>query len=100
MQAGTVYAQLNAPFGAFATATLSASTHALASGSSADDSAYASTEAAIAGLTDRRDQIAVQLRAVLDGAAFGDGSVDPAQLQELLTRAQALIDEATVLAGR
>ena len=48
LRLGEVYKQLTASFGSFAMYTLVASTKALASGSSADDSTYTTIEAAIA----------------------------------------------------
>lgn len=51
------YKQLNAPFGAFAMATLRASTKALASNDEGD-ATYTSIEGQIASLTERRDALA------------------------------------------
>ena len=50
---GDCYKQLNASVGRFGTDTLVASTKALASGSSTDDSAYTATDAALSWLGDR-----------------------------------------------
>ena len=64
---GSVYKQLNAPFGAFGMDTLPASTKAIKSGTPADDSTYTALEGDIASLTTQRDALASQIRAALDG---------------------------------
>ena len=61
-----VYKQLNAPFGAFAMATLRASTKALAS----NDATYNSIEGQIQALTTQRNTLAAQMISLLDGAEF------------------------------
>jgi hypothetical protein len=91
-----VYEQLNAPFGAFGQETLTASTHALASGSATDDSRYARIEARIQQLTATRDTLARQIAGDLDAAAFANRPVPP--IQAIIETAQADILIATARA--
>src|SRR5512132_98683 len=63
---GSVYKQLNAPFGAFGMDTLAASTRAIESGSASDDSTYTDREGQIEALTTQRDTLATQIRAALN----------------------------------
>jgi hypothetical protein len=96
---GDVYKQLNAPFGSFGMNTLAASTRAVKSGSTTDDSTYTSVEGQIAGLTTARDALASQIRSALDGAAFGDKPVNEQQAKKYIEQADALIAEAQTLAS-
>ncbi|HYM50542.1 MAG TPA: hypothetical protein VET65_08195, partial [Candidatus Limnocylindrales bacterium] len=66
----STYKQLNATVGEFGMATLSASTTALASGSSANDSQYVSLENRLASLGAERDAVAGQMESMLERAAF------------------------------
>jgi hypothetical protein len=94
---GTVYKQLNAPFGAFATDTLVASTRAIESGSLADDSTYAALEGQIEALTAERDALASQIRAALNAAASGDSALNEQQAQGWIEETQSLLAEAAAL---
>ncbi len=97
---GGVYKQVTAPFGQFAHDTLVASTGALASGSSTDDSKYASLEGQIQSLTQERDVVAGQMRAALAAAAFGGGSVpSESELKRLIERGNDLLERAAELRG-
>jgi hypothetical protein len=91
---GDVYKQLNAPFGAFGTDTLSASTRAIAG----DDATYDTLESAIADLTSQRDVLAAAIRSGLDGAAFGGQKLRERQIRQWVTQAQALLAQAHALA--
>jgi hypothetical protein len=92
---GAAYKQINAPFGQFAAAMLTASTNALAS----DDATYTSVEAAIAGLVDRRDTLATPIRTALDAAEFGNQPIDSTQAQSWITQANTLLSDAAALAA-
>jgi hypothetical protein len=94
---GTVYKQLNAPFGAFATDTLVASTRAIESGSLADDSTYAALEGQIEALAAERDALASQIRAALNAAASGDSALNEQQAQGWIEEARSLLAEAAAL---
>ena len=95
----TVYKQVTAPFGEFAHDTLVASTHAVASGSAADDSRYASVEARIQSLTAVRNAVAAEMRADLNTAAFGGDKLDEQRLKLLTVEGTALLAQASLLAA-
>jgi hypothetical protein len=91
-----IYKQLNAPFGAFAMATLKASTKALAS-NDVGDATYNSIEGQIQSLTSQREALAVQMVALLNGAEFNDQTFSDAQAQSLIAQGQALLNQANGL---
>jgi hypothetical protein len=90
------YDQINSSVGRFATDTLIADTKALASGSSSDDSAYATEQTTLLQLADDRDQAAQQIKDTLAAAAAGTmpshGQITSglAHVRELLRRADEL----------
>ena len=96
---GATYKQLNAPFGAFAMNTLAASTKAIKSGTSSDDSRYTTIESQIQSLTDQRDALAKQIRDALDAAAFDNDSISRSQADAWIAQAQALIVQSAALAA-
>jgi outer membrane murein-binding lipoprotein Lpp len=96
---GDVYKQLNAPFGSFGMSLLKVSTQAIKSGSATNDSTYEGLEGRIAALTSERDALASQIRAALDGAAFGGDSLNEQQAKGWIDQAQNLISRAVALAG-
>jgi hypothetical protein len=93
-----VYKQLNAPFGDFSQATLVMSTNAIKS-ETTDDKRYNSIEDQIAGLTQRRDALAQQIRDALDDAAFAGTPLSDRQAKVWIKQAQALIAQAKSLAA-
>ena len=96
---GDVYKQLNAPFGPFSMSVLKSSTQAIKSGSDTNDSTYVSLEGRIVALTSRRDALASQIRAALDGAAFGGDSLNEGRAKGWIDQADNLIDQAVNLGG-
>jgi hypothetical protein len=98
-QLGVVYKQVTAPFGAFAKDTLVASTKALASGDSTDDSTYTSLEGKIESLTAERDGVAGQMRSALNAAAFGGTAPSDKQLKSLIAMGNDLLARAHALAS-
>jgi hypothetical protein len=96
---GAVYKQLNAPFGTFSMSLLKASTQAIKSGTPTDDGTYARLEGRMAALTSERDALAAQIRAALDGAAFGDVSLNEQRTKRWIDQAERLIEQAADLAG-
>jgi hypothetical protein len=91
-----IYKQLNAPFGAFAMATLKSSTKALASADSGD-ATYTSIEGQIEILTSKRDALAGKIITLLNGAEFNGQSFRDAQAQVLISQGQALLNQANAL---
>ena len=96
---GSVYKQVNAPFGQFAKDLLAASTSALKSGSDTDDRAYTRIEAQILSLTDQRDALALQIKTALDGAAFKGQPINEPQALALIARGAGLLLQAHLLHG-
>jgi hypothetical protein len=92
------YKQLDAAVGEFGLATLAASTRAIESGTSLNDSTYASLENQLASLIDQRNALATKMIGLLEGAAFNGQSITEEQAQALVTQGQALISEAQALA--
>jgi len=90
------YKQLNAPFGAFAKATLRASTKALAS-NDAGDATYTDIEGRIQDLTNRRDALAAQMKDALNGAAFGGQPIGNLKATVLIARGIGLLAQANGL---
>jgi len=90
------YDQINSSVGQLATDTLIGDTKALASGSSADDSAFGAEQETLAQLADDRDAAATKIRQTLSDAAAGQmpnhGEIQSglAHVKELLNRASKL----------
>jgi hypothetical protein len=92
------YAQINSSVGQFATDTLIADSKALASGSPTDDTAFATTEAALLDLANRRDRLASDMKALLSAAENGYVP-NHGQVRSLLARAQGVLADAAALAA-
>ena len=97
LRLGRLYSQLEAAVGQFGLDTLRASTRALAS-SSPGDARYAGIESRLQALGAERDQVAGQIRAVLDGAAFGGQPVSGWQAQALIRNGAEVLGQAARLA--
>ncbi len=93
------YKQLNAAVGQFGLATLQASTNAIKSGSTSDDSTYTNLENQLAALTNDRNALAGQMIAFLEGAEFDGQAIDQHTAQSLVAQGQALIAQANALAS-
>jgi hypothetical protein len=93
------YKQLNATFGAFSMAALRISTSALSGGSSQDDSTYTSLENQISAWTSRRDALAGQIKALLEGPVFHGTAINELQARSLAGQARALVNEVVAAAG-
>jgi hypothetical protein len=93
---GAAYKQINSPFGQVAMDSLKVSTFAL---SSNDPNTYLTLEQEIRGWTATRDAIAGQMKAMLEGAAFGGKAINEKQAKSLISQAQSLIDQVSSVAG-
>jgi hypothetical protein len=93
------YKQIDAAVGQFGLATLAASTRAIESGSSTDDSTYTNLEDQLISLTNERDALAAEMIGLLEGAEFGGQPISEQQAQSLAAQGQALIAEANALAS-
>jgi hypothetical protein len=96
-QLGSVYKEINAPFGPLSFDVLNASTKALASGTGADDSSYAAISDRITSLTNDRDVLAAQMRDVLNNAAFGGSAPSASTIDDLVSQGNALLTRANQL---
>jgi len=92
------YKQLDAAVGEFGLATLAASTRAIESGNSVDDSRYTGLENQLASLISQRNTLAAEMIGMLEGAEFNGQSISEEQAQSLVSMGQALIAEAQALA--
>ena len=98
LRLGQVYTQLEAAVGRFGLDTLRASTRALAS-TSPGDARYNAIENQLQQLGAARDGVAGQIRAMLDGAAFGNQPVNAAQAQALIQKGDQVLAQAAHLAA-
>ncbi len=98
LRLGRVYTQLEAAVGRFGLDTLRASTRALAS-TSPGDARYNAIENQLQQLGAARDGVAGQIRAMLDGAAFGNQPVNAAQAQALIQKGDQILAQAAHLAA-
>jgi hypothetical protein len=96
LRLGDAYAQVNAPFGQFSMDTLTASTRAI---KSTDESVYNSIENSIAGLTNERDALALQIKNAFNAAAFNDQALDEQQAKAWIKQAESLLARAKALAA-
>jgi arylsulfatase A-like enzyme len=89
---GRAYKEINAPFGDLAKQTLKISTAALVS-NAPSDAVYTSLENKLEAWRDRRDALVNKMRDILEGAAFGNTEVNEDQAEELIEKANALLDQ-------
>ena len=94
-----LYKQINAPFGQLGMDSLKVSTVALASGDSANDDIYLKLTKKIKNWTWKRDTIAEEMRAMLDGAAFKHEPFDGVIARRLINHAEALLEEVSSCAA-
>jgi hypothetical protein len=95
---GESYKQLMASFGSFSMDTLAASTRALASGSSSDDSTYTTIEGQISSLTDQRNALAADIRTGINQAEFAGRTLSEHQIRAWIASADDLLAQAHALA--
>ena len=98
LQLGQVYKQINAPVGQLGRAGLAVSTAALASDSD-NDEVYSRLEHRISQWTARRNAIAGQMKAVLEGAAFGGQPISERPAQQLIRQGNQLLQDAASCAA-
>jgi hypothetical protein len=99
LRLGDVYKQLMASFGSFGMNTLKASSAALASGSSADDSTYTQIEGQISNLTDARNALAAQIRTALNAAQFSGQALNEQVAKGWIAQGDDLLSQAAAIAG-
>jgi hypothetical protein len=99
LRVAVVYKRIEATVGPFGLDTLAASTRAITSGSSSDDSTYTDLEGQLSTLTTQRDALAAQMLAALEGAEFSGQPITPQSAAQMITQAQALLNQAHALAS-
>ncbi len=87
-----MYKQLYAGVGDFALTTLGASTRAMESGSSTDDTNYVNLENSIASLTAQRNALAGQMIAALENAEFSGRPISQKEAHSLVAQGQAILN--------
>ena len=87
------YKQLTAPFGSVGMDSLKFATAAIRTGSSTDDAAYVAAEAKLGSWLTKRDQIAGQIKSLLNGLAHGGPAPSNATITSLTSAANDLIAE-------
>ena len=97
-QLAGMYKQINAPFGQLGLDSLKVSTAALASETS-EDAMYNALTDRIHDWTDQRDEIAAEMKAMLNGAVFYNTVFNEIRARQLIDLAQALLDEVSSCAA-
>lgn len=86
-----IYKQIDAPVGTLGLDSLRVSTTALES-NVAGDATYVRLEGSLAAITDQRDDIAGQMSALLEAAAFDGRPIAEDRAERLIERAQELLE--------
>jgi len=97
LKVAAMYKQLYASVGDFGLSTLAASTRALNSGSSSDDTNYTNLENSIASLTAQRNALAAQMIGALENAEFNGTPISEAEAHSLVAQGQAILNSAHAL---
>ncbi len=92
-----VYKQLNADVGSFGLNTITVATAAVRI---TDAAAYSALDTKLAELGQDRDQLAGQISAVLNAAAFGDQPINPFVAEFLIVRGHEVLKQARLLASQ
>jgi hypothetical protein len=95
VELANAYKQLNAPLGSVGRNSLVFANRSIV----ADDTTYAQYLATLGTVTTNRDALAGQIKAVLDNAAFAGQRVDEHTEDDLVRRANRIIDQVADLAG-
>jgi hypothetical protein len=96
-QLGQAYKQIDAPFGDLAQSTLTVSTYAILS-DSPGDATYTALENEIASWTSERDDLAAQIKGMLEDAEFYGIPVNKRQADSLIGESQGLLFRAEACA--
>src|SRR5262249_29777802 len=95
LKLATVYKQLNAPLGSVGLNSLDFANRSIV----ADDTTYGQYLTTLRAITTDRDALASQIKTVLDNAAFAGQDVDEHTVNDLVSRANRIIDQVANLAG-
>jgi len=91
--------QINAAVGPLGLATLHASTVAMESGDSQDDTNYTSIENQLASYASQRDALVAQIEPLLEAAEFDGIPIPDSTAQSLIQQAQDLLSSVQAYAG-
>jgi len=91
--------QISAPVAPLGLASLHASTVAMESGSTSDDSVYTNIEAQLASFTAQRDALVAQIIPLLEAAEFNGTAIPDATAANLIQQAQSLLSTVQAFAG-
>jgi hypothetical protein len=94
-----VYKQINAPVGPFSLATLRIADDAAKSGDASNDDRFTRTEALLASLGARRDELAQRMETAIDGATFGGHPIDRHAARDMIADGELLLLEAELLSA-
>ena len=95
LKLATAYKQLNAPLGSVGLNSLDFANRSIV----ADDTTYGQYLTTLGAITTDRDALASQIKTVLDNAAFAGQDVDEHTVNDLVSRANRIIDQVANLAG-
>ncbi len=98
-QLGQIYKQINAPFGELSESALKVSTYAILSDSTGD-ATYSKLEDHITSWTEERDELASQIKSMLENAEFNGDSIDERRAFDLIFEGQVLLEQADFCALR
>ena len=93
LELGQIYKQINAPFGRLAESALNVSTFAIES-TSTNDETYTRLENQIASWTAQRDELAGEIKSILEGAEFAGQPIDENEARHLIGEGVELLLQA------
>jgi hypothetical protein len=94
-----IYKAVNAPVGPLSLATLRVADDAAKSGDAQSDDRFTTTSALLADLGARRDELAAQIEAALDGATFQGAPIPRHEARRMIEEGELLVLEAKLLAA-
>ncbi len=97
-QLAEIYKEINAPVNQLGLDSLVISTKAVESGNASDDSTYTNLEDQLAQFTTTRNNLASQMIAMLEGAAFNGHAINEGAAKQLISQAQQLLEQVHHLA--
>jgi hypothetical protein len=96
LQIALAYKQINAPLGQLSMDSLKISTNAIKSNSAGDET-YTNLESQLISFTDPRNALKDRMIQLLEGAEFGGKPIDPYEANDLVDKAQDLLDQVRTL---
>ena len=97
LKLAAIYKQINAPFGQLGMQSLAVSTAAIKSGSPRGRRHVCPAFRPDPGVDESREGLVIQMKAMLNGAAFGGQVIDEGHAKDLIAAAEKLLDQAASL---